>query len=73
MTRSQSGPGGAPRRRKGETSEHDHGYKLLFSQPLLIEELLRGFLPDAWVRRFDFSTLEKAGGERDLRRPARAP
>ena len=53
---------GAPRRRKGENSEHDHGYKLLFSQPVLVEELVRGFLPGPWVDRLDFSSLQKTGG-----------
>ena len=62
MIRSQRGPEGAPRRRKGGNSEHDHGYKLLFSQPILVEELVRGFLPGPWVDRLDFSSLQKTGG-----------
>jgi predicted transposase YdaD len=50
---SDSGPGGA--------SGHDRGYKLLFSDPTLVEELLRGFLPGAWIDQLDFATLEKMG------------
>ncbi|HKV08679.1 MAG TPA: Rpn family recombination-promoting nuclease/putative transposase [Thermoanaerobaculia bacterium] len=61
MTRSNRGLEGAPRIRKGGNSEHDHGYKLLFSQPLLVEELVRGFLPGPWVDRLDFTSLQKAG------------
>ena len=62
MIRSQRGPKGAPRRRKGGNSEHDRGYKLLFSHPRLVEELIRGFLPGPWLDRLDFSTLQKVSG-----------
>ncbi len=48
-------------RRKSEPPGHDTGYKLLFSQPILVEELLRGFLREGWVERLDFSTLERVG------------
>ncbi len=49
-------PGPRPR---GRGSEHDRGYKLLFSDPTLLEELLRGFLPGDWTARLDFTTLER--------------
>ena len=62
VIRSQRGPKGAPRRRKGGNSEHDRGYKLLFSHPRFVEELLRGFLPGPWLDRLDFSTLQKVSG-----------
>jgi predicted transposase YdaD len=62
VTRPGSAPKGAPKRRKGENSPHDHGYKLLFSQPKVIEELLRGFLPAYWIERLDFSTLRRGNG-----------
>jgi predicted transposase/invertase (TIGR01784 family) len=62
VIRSQRGPKGALRRRKGGNSEHDHGYKLLFSNPRLVEELIRGFLPGPWLDRLDFSTLQKVSG-----------
>jgi putative YhgA-like transposase/uncharacterized protein DUF4351 len=42
-------------------AEHDSGYKLLFSQPRMVEELLRGFVQEDWVANLDFQTLEKAG------------
>jgi hypothetical protein len=38
------------------------GYKLLFSHAEMVADLLRGFVPDAWVKELDFSTLEKVGG-----------
>ncbi len=39
---------------------HDTGYKGLFSEPRMIEDLIRGFVPGDWVERLDFTTLEKA-------------
>ena len=42
-------------------AEHDGGYKLLFSHPRTVEELLRGFVHEGWVERLDFSTLERVG------------
>jgi predicted transposase/invertase (TIGR01784 family) len=38
---------------------HDHSYKNLFSHPQMVEDLLTGFVPQAWVRELDFGTLEK--------------
>jgi hypothetical protein len=46
----------------GAMADHDSGYKLLFSHPQMIEELLRGFLRESWVQTLDFSTLERVGG-----------
>ena len=43
-------------------ADHDSGYKLLFSHPQMIVELLRGFLRESWVKTLDFSTLERVGG-----------
>jgi hypothetical protein len=43
-------------------AKHDHGYKALFSEPKMVEDLLRGFVPGEWVERLDFSSLEKASG-----------
>lgn len=42
---------------------HDHSYKLLFSQQILVRDLLRGFVPQEWVGQLDFDTLEKVGTE----------
>ena len=38
---------------------HDNSYKLLFSHPRMVEDLLRGFVREAWVDELDFATLEK--------------
>ena len=38
---------------------HDHGYKLLFSHPEMVRDLLKGFVPFDWVKDLDFATLEK--------------
>jgi predicted transposase/invertase (TIGR01784 family) len=37
---------------------HDASYKLLFSHPQLVEDLLRGFVREPWVAELDFTTLE---------------
>jgi predicted transposase/invertase (TIGR01784 family) len=42
--------------------EHDQSYKLLFSHPEMVADLLRGFVKEDWVQRLDFSSLEKVGG-----------
>jgi len=44
-----------------DATPHDRGYKRLFSHPRAVEGLLRGFLPQDWTGRLDFSTLEKVG------------
>lgn len=41
---------------------HDHSYKLLFSHPEMIKDLLIGFVKEDWVTQLDFSTLEKVSG-----------
>jgi predicted transposase YdaD len=46
----------------GTVAEHDSGYKSLFSHPEMVEDLLRGFVHEDWVRDLDFSTLEKVPG-----------
>lgn len=45
------------------TTPYDHSYKLLFSQQVLVRDLLRGFVPQDWVAQLDFDTLEKVGTE----------
>jgi len=42
--------------------DHDHSYKLLFTHPEMVADLLRGFVREEWVKELDFSTLEKASG-----------
>ena len=39
--------------------EHDASYKLLFSHARMVEDLLRGFVHEAWVRDVDLTTLER--------------
>ncbi len=41
---------------------HDHSYKLLFSHPEMIKDLLTGFVKEEWVKQCDFSSLEKVSG-----------
>ena len=41
---------------------HDHSYKLLFSHPEMVADLLRGFVHEEWVQQLDFSSLEKVSG-----------
>src|SRR6185369_6396166 len=38
---------------------HDLSYRLLFSEPRLVEELIRGFFKESWIERLDFTTLER--------------
>ena len=42
---------------------HDPAYKLLFSDPRMVADLLRGFAPGDWDRWLDFSTLAKVSPE----------
>ncbi len=41
---------------------HDQSYKLLFSEPEIIIDLLQGFVHEPWVKELDFTTLEKVSG-----------
>ncbi|MBF0415433.1 MAG: Rpn family recombination-promoting nuclease/putative transposase [Magnetococcales bacterium] len=43
-------------------SDHDSGYKLLFSHPDMVRDLLQGFVKEEWVEQLDFSSLEKVSG-----------
>lgn len=40
-------------------NRHDNIYKLLFSEPQMIIDLLEGFVHESWVKELDFSSLEK--------------
>ena len=42
---------------------HDAAYKLLFSHPRMVEDLLHGFAAGGWSDALDFSTLEKLPAE----------
>ena len=39
--------------------KHDRSYRLIFSQPRMIEDLLRGFVREPWIEKLDFTTLER--------------
>jgi hypothetical protein len=38
---------------------YDHALKLLFSHPIMMESLIKGFVPQTWVQSLDFSSLQK--------------
>jgi predicted transposase YdaD len=38
---------------------HDESYRLLFSHPRMVADLLQGFVREPWVEDLDFSTLER--------------
>ena len=40
----------------------DHSYRLLFSHPDMIADLLRGYVRQSWVEHLDFASLEPAEG-----------
>ena len=40
----------------------DASYKLLFSSPQVVRDLVLGFIPDQWLHSLDYSTLEKVPG-----------
>jgi hypothetical protein len=39
--------------------QHDRSYRSLFSFPKMVEDLIRQFVPEAWVDKLDFSTLQR--------------
>lgn len=43
--------------------EHDTGYKLLFSDKLMVRDLVQGFIDEPWLRQLDFNTLERVNGQ----------
>ena len=44
------------------TLEDDASYKLLFSAPEVVRDLVLGFIPDDWLHSLDYGTLEKVPG-----------
>jgi hypothetical protein len=44
-------------------TDHDPGYKRLFSHPEMMRDLLIGFVREPWIADLDFTTLEKYPGE----------
>jgi len=43
--------------------DHDGGYHLLFSHPEMVEDLLKTFVPEVWVKQLDFSTLQRVNAK----------
>ncbi|MCP4605267.1 MAG: Rpn family recombination-promoting nuclease/putative transposase, partial [Proteobacteria bacterium] len=43
-------------------ADYDRGYKLLFSSPEMVRDLLLGFVREDWVAKLDFNSLEKVAG-----------
>ncbi len=39
--------------------DHDAGYKLLFSHPEIVRDLLAGFVPFPWARRLELAAFER--------------
>ena len=54
--------GGASHWQVSEPMESDASYKLLFSSPDVVRDLVLGFIPDQWLHSLDYSTLEKVPG-----------
>jgi hypothetical protein len=52
---------------------YDIGYQRLFSQPRMVRDLLRGFLPEEWLGWLDLVTLERRDGGALLDRPGDRP
>ncbi len=48
--------------KKGAPPQHDNSYKLLFSHPQMVEDLLRGFVRKDWIQDVDFTSLEPVSG-----------
>src|ERR1044071_5300976 len=53
------GPRAAPSLRCAAMARHDPTYKLLFSHPEMVRDLLVGFVREDWVKELDFDSLEK--------------
>ena len=43
-------------------ADHDNSYKYLFSHARMVEDLLKGFVKEQWVKELVFDTLEKVNG-----------
>lgn len=44
------------------TTPHDTGYKLLFSHPEMVRDLLIGYMPGEWLKDADFTSLKRVNG-----------
>jgi predicted transposase/invertase (TIGR01784 family) len=48
--------------RKSHKKRYDSAYKNIFSHPRMVEDLLRGYVGEAWVNELDYTTLEIYSG-----------
>ncbi len=55
-----------------DSAPFDAGYKLLFSNPRIVQDLLEGFVRPEWIDEIDFQTLEPFT-ERAAHRPGQRP
>jgi hypothetical protein len=39
--------------------KHDRAYHRLFSEPALVEDLVRHFVQETWVEHLDFTRMER--------------
>jgi len=51
----------AVNRTESRSEDHDGSYRLLFSHPQMIEDLLSGFVREDWIAQLDLRSLEKCG------------
>ncbi|MCP4662867.1 MAG: Rpn family recombination-promoting nuclease/putative transposase, partial [bacterium] len=64
MVDSEEKAPGKPKRRKKSTrrkkagTPHDASYKRFFSSPVMVRELLEGFIAGEWLKRLDLRSLE---------------
>ena len=45
-----------------KATPHDTGYKLLFSHPEMVRDLLIGYMPGEWLKDADFNSLSRVNG-----------
>ena len=45
-----------------KATPHDTGYKLLFSHPEMVRDLLIGYMPGEWLKDADFTSLSRVNG-----------
>ncbi len=45
-----------------QAHDDDASYKLLYSAPEVVRDLVLGFIPDEWLHSLDYTTLEKVPG-----------
>ena len=49
-------------KKKPDPKKHDASYKLIFSHPESVADLLKGFVKGEWLNELDFDSLEKVSG-----------